>query len=159
MEPLISELVPHRPDFDLLQIVGQNIDNGRSENNKTEPNDQFKNETWSNPVVFDTTKEGNHEKSHYLLIDSEDPLSAHPDVIQPPIFGPCIIFGGQTAKWTGGEGENTGIVALESRLNFETKASKRVLATFEIFNIGTTVIYYDWKVSLHTRFRLNKNHI
>lgn len=88
----------------------------------------------------------NKDKNHYLATEAEDPFAEHPDVIQPPIFGPCVVFGGQTARWSGGDGENVGIVALESRLNFETKAGKRVLATFEIFNIGTTVIYYDWKV-------------
>ena len=127
----------------MLQVVGQKLENNLS---NSKPNAEFKNETWSNPIIFDTTKNENQEKSHYLINEIEDPLSAHPDVIQPPIFGPCIVFGGQTARWTGGDGENTGIVALESRLNFETKASKRVLATFEIFNIGTTVMYYDWRV-------------
>ena len=67
--------------------------------------------------------------------------------MQPPVFGPSIIFGGQNAKWTGNDNENFGIIALESRLNFETKAGKRVLATFEIVNTGTTTIYFDWKVS------------
>ena len=42
--------------------------------------------------------------------------------MQPPVFGPSIVFGGQNAKWTGNENENAGIIALESRLNFETKA-------------------------------------
>ena len=137
MEPLINELIPIRPDFENLKVVGQNMLNNRII-------EKTKNDTWSNPIVFDlinNSNKANNEADHL-----NDPFFGLPDVIEPPIFGPCIVFGGQTARWSGGDEENVGIVAFESRLNFETKASKRVLATFEIFNIGTTVIYYDWKV-------------
>lgn len=83
----------------------------------------------------------------YLIKDEtqEGLLADHPDVISQPIFGPALIFGGQMARWTGNSSENAGLIALESRLNFETKAGKRVSATFEIFNCGTTAIYFDWR--------------
>jgi len=123
-------------------VIGRNAIENKTNSSKikTITGEIVKNETWKNPSVFESNNQNNRDEI------KDDPFSSHPDVIQPPIFGPCIIFGGQTARWSGGDGENSGIVALESRLNFETKASKRVLAYFEIFNIGTTVIYYDWKV-------------
>jgi len=138
LEPLINELIPVRPDFENLKVVGQNMFNNKII-------EKTKNDTWSNPIVFDLSNKTNSE-TKTAADPLNDPFFGLPDVIEPPIFGPCIVFGGQTARWSGGDEENVGIVALESRLNFETKASKRVLATFEIFNIGTTVIYYDWKV-------------
>ena len=141
MEPLINELIPIRPDYENLKVVGQNTLNNRII-------EKTNNDTWSNPIVFDLINNSN-KANNETKVEADhlnDPFFGLPDVIEPPIFGPCIVFGGQTARWSGGDEENVGIVALESRLNFETKASKRVLATFEIFNIGTTVIYYDWKV-------------
>lgn len=99
------------------------------------------------PRYFKPKKES-IKNPYYASIGNEDEdiFASHPDVVPVPIFGPCIVFGGQTANWTGNDNENVGIVALESRLNFETKAGKRVLANFEIHNIGTTSIYYDWRV-------------
>ena len=87
----------------------------------------------NNPYYIDTTSDSGHL------------FAAHPDVVAAPVFGPCLVFGGQTARWTGNSSENAGAIALESRLNFETKAGKRVLATFEIINVGTTAVYYDWR--------------
>ena len=102
---------------------------------------------WITMMIFQRLIQANN----YLFLKVEIQkinILIYTDVVQPPVFGPSIVFGGQSAKWTGNSNENLGIVALESRLNFETKAGKRVLATFEIVNTGTTTIYYDWKVSL-----------
>ena len=112
------------------------------------------NDTWVNQKIYDSEfKTEDYELTdntqHYLIDTADDPFPLIPDVVQDVVFGPCLIFGGQTAKWTGNSVENRGIIALESRLNFETKAGKRVLATFEIFNLGTTAIYYDWNVITH----------
>lgn len=146
--------MPHRPEFSELQVVGKNYDKNIENSAETSTSKDFEvNDTWCNPKVFDKEnkplKDGEYEpiNNHYLIDTSDDPFSNQPDIVREPVFGPCISFGGQTAKWTGNGMENKGIVALESRLNFETKAGKRVLATFEIHNIGTTVIYFDWKVS------------
>lgn len=145
------EIIPHRPDFDELQVVGKNYEKSGSELVNNISKDFSINDTWVNPEVFnDVNKKDSKEKNnHYLINTDDDPFSNHPDVITGPVFGPCIIFGGQSAKWTGNDAENSGIIALESRLNFETKAGKRVLATFEICNVGTTAIYYDWKVKIN----------
>ena len=91
-----------------------------------------------------------------MAYEDDDVLASYEDVVDEPIFGPCLEFGGQTAHWTGGEPVNDGIVALESRLNFETKAGKRVLATFEIFNAGTCCVYYDWKVPKYNDVKISK---
>ncbi len=150
LEPLIKEVVPHRPDFSELQVVGKTYQNGTKSFSNERPGIGFEvNDTWCNPVVFDHGKNTNSDSNnnHYLTETAEDPFQDVPDVISEPVFGPCLSFGGQAAKWTGNDTRNLGVIALESRLNFETKAGKRVMATFEIINIGTTAIYYNWKVS------------
>ena len=164
LKPLIKEQIGgHMPKFDQLQVVGQNPliqsnknrpkKSSKSESVLTDQNEYMINNTWINQNIIDNDKNQsdiiNINNPYYVNIDNsnyEDALSSHPDVIQPPIFGPCIVFGGQTARWNGSSNENVGVTALESRLNFETKAGRRVLATFEIINIGTSTIYYDWKV-------------
>ena len=157
--PYINEIIPHRPEFSQLQVVGVNKQNELNSQafNDLNENEILVNNTWTNPNLFDDKHSANNNNNNDAavlnpyadvnidFVGEEDPLASHPDVIEPPIFGPAVVFGGQTARWTGGDSENQGIVALESRLNFETKAGKRVLATFEIVNIGTTAIYYDWK--------------
>ena len=163
LEPLVDEIVTHKVDFADLQVIGVNKQN---ELNRIERERNFKHlecdknsNTWANPEIFDGeyTNEKiqmNERNNPYADINidmgSDDPLSAHPDVNDGPLFGPCVVFGGQTVQWTGGDSENFGIIALESRLNFETKAGKRVLATFEIISVGTTTIYYDWRVRFLT---------
>jgi hypothetical protein len=137
--------------FEELQVVGRNpfqikpdveiqqlMDNSNL-------NDMSVDNTWVNPNI---TNMQNQDNPYYIKRGNgdDDVLAEHPDVVEDVIFGPALLFGGQTANWTGNDNENLGIVALESRLNFETKAGKRVLATFEIHNIGTTSIYYDWRV-------------
>lgn len=137
-----------------MQIIGKQFDKNNNEIDSRSMTKNFLvNDTWTNPKIYENgskndNSETNNFNKHYLLDTADDPFQEHPDIIQTPIFGPCVVFGGQTAKWTGNEMNNKGVVALESRLNFETKAGKRVLATFEILNIGTTAIYYDWKVRI-----------
>ncbi|CAF0968273.1 unnamed protein product [Brachionus calyciflorus] len=154
LEPLISELIPHRPQFSRLEIIGKNPLNPNDENEEVDlgpkngSNSDYiiVDDTWINQNIINKENKENLNNP-YFMSEEQDPeiLAVHPNVVQGPIFGPCIVFGGQTADWTGNDLENAGIVALESRLNFETKAGKRVLATFEIHNIGTTSIYYDWR--------------
>jgi len=147
--PLIKAVVPHRPDFRELQVVGRVCERAGKERNQEGPGIGFEvNDTWCNPLVFDQGKEANSESNnHYLVDTAEDPFKDVADIVSEPVFGPCVSFGGQAARWTGNDASNLGVVALESRLNFETKAGKRVLATFEVYNMGTTAVYYDWKVS------------
>ena len=168
LQPLIEELTPYRPDFQHLEVVGEAV-NGKRNVLVKSSNDS---KTWVNPQLFvsqpsqqqlgdaaaaavadpyfvsiDTGEmDVNNVDPDMVVVDDRDPLSAFPDVVQPPIFGPCLVFGGQEARWSGDRNENSGMIALESRLNFETKAGKRVLTTFEIINMGTTVIHYDWRV-------------
>ena len=155
LEPLINELVPHKPLLEQLQVVGRNPLNKNKSGVEIQQLNDYSNlieisvdNTWINPSIKNTI---NKENNPYYINrgnSEDDALGQHPDVVEDVIFGPAILFGGQTANWTGNENENAGIVALESRLNFETKAGKRVLATFEIHNIGTTSIYFDWRVEL-----------
>lgn len=143
--------MPHKPEAKKLQIVGNVTErattNTKQNNENTEAPKKTEEDTWINQEILykstlvDDTLYGIKDESL-----GEGILGQHPDVISQPIFGPAIIFGGQMARWTGNNGENSGIIALESRLNFETKAGKRVAATFEIFNCGTTSIYFDWRV-------------
>jgi hypothetical protein len=160
LQPLIDELVPHKPEFEELQVIGKNplLDKGGNIEDEhqgiTDLNDIYVDNTWVNPNIINKQQNDN---PYFMGADEEDDnydnsgndlLAQQPDVNDEPLFGPAILFGGQTANWTGSDTDNLGIVALESRLNFETKAGKRVLATFEIHNIGTTAIYFDWKVKL-----------
>lgn len=148
MEPFIKEIVPHRAEMSHLEVIGNNPllrkENPLPAKKATEK--FIIDDTWINPEILNA--DNNVYKNQFYLnkISDPDALSMHPDVVKAPVFGPSIIFGGQTANWTGNDNENAGLVALESRLNFETKAGKRVMATFEIHNIGTSSIYYDWKV-------------
>lgn len=146
----MEELVPHKPEFDELQLIGKNPLKPKTSDESKNSQEFIINNTWINQKLFDkesTNQNANEMNPYYINVDNyDDVLASHVDVIAQPVFGPSIIFGGQPARWTGNDNENFGIVALESRLNFETKAGKRVLATFEIVNTGTAAIYYDWKV-------------
>lgn len=75
-----------------------------------------------------------------------DPLSEHPDVYPEPVFGPSILFAGQPARWTGDSVKFKGQVGIEARVTFEAYAGRRATSYLEIFNDGTTCIYYDWQV-------------
>lgn len=148
LEPIIKELIPHNVEFENLQINGVNPLNSKQKilkNYEDKENLILTNQnldyTWVNPEIDKSPP------NEFLNYD-DDVLASYEDVVDEPIFGPCVIFGGQTAHWTEAEPTNYGVMALESRLNFETKANKRVLATFEIFNAGTCAIYYDWKVGV-----------
>jgi hypothetical protein len=138
LEPLIREVVPHVPEFSQLEVVGN------KELKNELASQRHEEDTWINPDILykSSVIEDNAFKD-----DTKDRLGELPDVVRDPIFGPAIVFGGQLARWTGNDGENSGIIALESRLNFETKTSKRVAATFEIVNSGTTSVYFDWRVN------------
>ena len=147
LEPLINELIPHKPQLSELQVIGNKLFEKKSNEEHqaiTDLNEIYVDNTWVNPNIIRNSSA--NDNPYYMETGNDDFLAQYPDVATEPVFGPAILFGGQAANWTGRECENTGIVALESRLNFETKAGKRVLATFEIHNIGTTTIYFDWKV-------------
>lgn len=148
--------MPHLVEFEELHINGKNTFNSNKcvEKVKDQQNDYI-NYTWANPEIQKNSSRVIQE-NNFNLNQEEDTLASYEDVIDEPIFGPCLVFGGQTAQWTGPDAQNAGIVALESRLNFETKAGKRVLATFELFNAGTCAIYYEWNVNC-SKIRLNIN--
>ena len=154
LEPIIKEIMPHQVEFDELQVSGSNPLNKRKQTKElaaiegkipNELEEEFINYTWVNPEIEKKSPILQQDNNGFLNQD-DDVLASYEDVVDEPVFGPCLIFGGQTAIWTGSDDQNEGIVALESRLNFETKAGKRVLATFEVFNAGTCAVYYDWKV-------------
>jgi hypothetical protein len=159
--------MPHEVEFDHLQVKGINPYNRKNKGNKEEDQieldraneqDDMVNYTWVNPDI-ENKPMGQIESTGggFMAYEDDDVLASYEDVVDEPIFGPCLVFGGQTAHWTGGEPVNDGIVALESRLNFETKAGKRVLATFEIFNAGTCCVYYDWKVPKYNSVKISKS--
>lgn len=138
--------MPFKSEMDNLQIVGTNpsksdrINYSDTDNSKKETDT----DTWINqelPVNYNSDIKMN-------MNASEDALSCYENVTQSPFFGPSIIFGGQRAAWSGLPNDDEFVLGLESRLNFETKAGKRVLGTFEIFNDGTCAIKYDWRVCL-----------
>jgi hypothetical protein len=144
LDPYIKELVPYMPEFSNLEVVGKGSGSGKLGD---EQRPTSKQEAWKNPDLV--TGNQSHTDNPYDSInnaDRHDALADYPDVMPEIVFGPSLLFGGQVARWTGSDMENNGIIALENRLNFETKAGKRVLATFEIVNCGTTVIYFDWRV-------------
>lgn len=148
---MINELVPHRPQFSRLELIGRNPFIHKEQNFDQSDKDDSKSEyivvddTWINKKIVNEENKENTNNPYFTSDEQIQIFANYPDVVQTPIFGPCIVFGGQTADWTGNDFENSGLIALESRLNFETKAGKRVLATFEILNIGTTSIYYEWR--------------
>lgn len=44
------------------------------------------------------------DKYDFREAECNYPLSHYPDVIEPPIIGPSIVFGETLAKWTGVDG-------------------------------------------------------
>lgn len=66
-----------------------------------------------------------------------------------PVFGPSILFSGQSARWTGEQKPVTDLpeVGVEARVNFESTIGERATAFLDLINDGTTAINYDWKVN------------
>jgi len=80
--------------------------------------------------------------------ENMDPLAEHPDVYSSPIFGPAIRFAGEILQWAGDGHSSEGKIAVDARVTFETFAGCRSTSFLEIINLGTTAMYFSWKVKL-----------
>lgn len=102
LEPLIDEILPKKAEFEELQLVGKNPFLKNNKSNKEDKENNFViDNTWvNNSILNDKERDKSiYESSknpYYIQVDdSDDPLSAHPDIIQAPVFGPAVVFGGK----------------------------------------------------------------
>lgn len=130
LKPVMMDLDPHIPDLTNLQVVGT-----------SNPYERY---------IRAATPCSVHSEGRVIQSAEEeeniDPLASHPDVYSAPVFGPCIQFNGQLLQWSGDSFSNKGKVATDARITFEASTGFRVTSILEIENLGTTAIYYNWKV-------------
>lgn len=125
----MQDLDPHKPDMETLEVIGTN-----------NPHQRYMRAT--TPHILRPPSSPQEDK----MDDTVDPLADHPDVYSGPMFGPCIRFAGQVLYWSGDSFSNAGYQAADARVGFESLAGVRTSAELEISNLGTTAIYYKWKV-------------
>lgn len=132
LKPVIHDLDPHQPAADDLEIIGTNNPHSRYIRAAT-------------PI----SERGETAASLNELEDDEDPLAKHPDVYTMPIFGPSIKFAGETLDWLGDTHSCVDQIAVDARVTFEAYAGSRSTSVLEIINLGTTALYFSWKVCLY----------
>lgn len=137
----MNDLDPHVPDADGLEIIGTN-------------NPHYRYIAAATPISErDETSPYPHEKQGDNPEANIDPLAKHPDVYTPPIFGPSIKFAGQILQWSGDSHSASDKVAVDARVTFEAYAGCRSTSVLEIINLGTTAMYFSWKVNMGTIFK------
>ncbi|XP_078330048.1 MYCBP-associated protein-like isoform X3 [Crassostrea virginica] len=133
LQDVISELDPHKPDFDKLEVIGT-----------------------SNPVNHERVQSnlGILEEEARFMEEGMEPDYLDQDAPQEIdekegkeelVFGPSISFAGQPARWTGDGYSYADQIGIEARVTFESLAGDRVTSYLYIINDGTTSVYYDWK--------------
>lgn len=130
----MNDLDPHLPDADVLEIIGTN-------------NPYQRYIAAATPISEREESPYPHEVQEETTEANQDPLAKHPDVYTPPIFGPCIKFAGQMLQWSGDSHSSNDKVAVDARVTFEGYAGCRSTSVLEIINLGTTAMYFSWKVS------------
>ncbi|XP_041376567.1 MYCBP-associated protein-like isoform X3 [Gigantopelta aegis] len=126
LQKVIDDLDNHEPDFDGLEVIGQN------------PSRDVCSESFNSQF-------GEEKRMQGTPPAEQDPLRDYPDVHTPPIFGPSLLFAGQPARWVGNSHSFRGEIGIEARVTFESYTGDRVMSYLEIVNDGTTSVYYDWK--------------
>ena len=64
------------------------------------------------------------------------------------MFGPAIKFAGEMLQWAGDSHSSMDKIAVDARVTFEAYAGCRSTSILEIINLGTTAMYFSWKVCL-----------
>jgi len=136
---IISELDPHDPYMDGLEVIGKKI----------EPNlsNQYE---FCAPVHRDLTPILDDSQEEDLVLDEEkendDPLAMFIDVVPEHTFGPSLLINGQSASW---KGENhcpgTEEAGLTVRLMFDAEVEDFAKSSVNITNDGTAAIFYHWE--------------
>ncbi|XP_067933605.1 MYCBP-associated protein-like [Watersipora subatra] len=129
LKPVMQDLDPHKPASDGLEIIGTNNPYERYIRAATPASEKLV--TPSIPEVGD---------------ENQDPLSNLPDVYTPPMFGPAIKFAGELLQWTGDSYGSLDTTAVDARVTFEAHAGCRSTSILEIINLGTTAMYFSWKM-------------
>lgn len=134
LKDVITELDPHRPDFDQLEVIGTanpvNRERVQSNLGMLEEEERF--------------TEGGMDQDY---LDQEPPqeVDDKEEGKEESIFGPSISFAGQPARWTGDSYSYADQIGIEARVTFESLSGDRVTSYLYIINDGTTSVYYDWK--------------
>lgn len=133
LHPVMSDLDPHKPIVDALEVVGTNNPYSRYIRAATPHSEQG---DMYSPQLFGE--------------ENEDPLAKHPDVYTPPVFGPAIKFAGEVLQWIGDSDSRCDTIAVDARVPFEAYSGCRSTSVLEIINLGTTAMYFNWKVNIIT---------
>lgn len=127
---MMQDLDPHQPESGALEVIGTNNPHVRYMRAATPISEKAESPYLNGPGD-----------------ENEDPLAMHPDVYATPMFGPAIRFAGEVLQWTGDSYTAADEIAVDARVTFEAYASCRSTSILEIINMGTTAMYFSWKVS------------
>ncbi|XP_060082841.1 MYCBP-associated protein-like [Ylistrum balloti] len=133
---VIHILNPHHPLIEDLSITGKTQKPSSAHSGGDGPN-----------VVGDITLEEVHIGKR-VEEDIFEKSASHSSTIQDPITttqnGPAVMIGSQVFGWVGPNLDHRGQTAGIASVLFEGVVGKNLLSYLEIYNVGTTVIYYEW---------------
>eukprot|EP00105_Crassostrea_gigas_P026752 XP_011447824.1 PREDICTED: MYCBP-associated protein-like isoform X3 [Crassostrea gigas] len=132
LKDVITELDPHRPDFDQLEVIGT-------------ANPVNRERVQSNLGMLEEEERFTEGGMEYLDQEPTQEVDEKDEGKEESIFGPSISFAGQPARWTGDSYSYADQIGIEARVTFESLSGDRVTSYLYIINDGTTSVYYDWK--------------
>ncbi|KAA0198108.1 hypothetical protein FBUS_00770 [Fasciolopsis buskii] len=144
LKPLIGLLVPHVPEMETLEILGQGfgvkkISEDRPEEMKQDRQDKCsiaaKESILDNPTVVDTSTTGPHP---HVSTDWEN-LESDPDFQ----LGPNLVVQDRAISWQR-EDRGTPAVPCKLQILFQCNDPEQKTEFLRIHNNGTAVILYEW---------------
>ncbi|OWF41358.1 MYCBP-associated protein-like [Mizuhopecten yessoensis] len=133
---VIRILNPHHPLMEELSITGKNQEKiSTALSGGDGPN--VSGEVTLIETVSKTLQEENFKKS----------VTLSPAVQQPILNkweGPAVMIGSQVFKWAGSHRDQQEQTAGIASVLFEGEIGKNILSYLEIYNVGSTVIHYEW---------------
>ncbi|XP_065944695.1 MYCBP-associated protein isoform X12 [Magallana gigas] len=132
LKDVITELDPHRPDFDQLEVIGT-------------ANPVNRERVQSNLGMLEEEERFTEGGMDYLDQEPLQEVDEKDEGKEESVFGPSISFAGQPARWTGDSYSYADQIGIEARVTFESLSGDRVTSYLYIINDGTTSVYYDWK--------------
>ncbi|XP_071824825.1 MYCBP-associated protein-like isoform X2 [Apostichopus japonicus] len=127
---VMEELDPFKPDLDSLHVSGTNKPHKPSTATKS-------------------SLKRTHETREMDSLENQENIAPsvekEAEIMEGPVSGPCLVFQGFRAGWTGDSCSGKGQVASGARVTFESFAGERTTAYLELVNDGTTSLHYDWK--------------
>ncbi|CAF1052169.1 unnamed protein product [Adineta ricciae] len=151
LNPLMEEILPHKPDLASLEVIGYNTSRRRNQqksdvevhiHSKTnEEEDEMK--TTDNIQIDDDDKENENYS---------EALNDIPDVVDMPIMGPALKIDSFVFQQMPNVNENEELDFIyEIRVQFESQIKESVIRVVDIKNVGSTVFYYEWQQKPYTK--------